>query len=448
LTDVTWVGDDNAAVLTDLYEITMAAAYLADGFDHEATFELWVRSLPEERSFLVAAGLDTALTYLERLRFSPDAIDYLGEQRHFTTEFRERLASLRFTGTVHALPEGTIAFSAEPLIRVTAPLIEAQIVETFLLNAVGFQTMIASKAARVRLACEGRRFVDFGGRRAHGADAALKGARAAFIGGASSTSIVLAGKEYGIPIVGTMAHSFILAHPNEAAAFRSFARTFRSDDTVLLLDTYDTVAGARIAAEAITELADEGIAVGGVRLDSGDLGGLATTVREILDDAGHTGVTIFASGGLDEHRIADLVRSGAPIDGFGVGTSLATSEDAPSLDIVYKLVADRGEPRMKTSTGKVTLPGIKQVFRSSSGDVIGLADEQFDGHTPLIEPVMIAGERTAGPPTVVQIRERAIDAIDALPDALTGLDPADRAAWPVTVSDALQGLADRMTGAR
>jgi nicotinate phosphoribosyltransferase len=445
---MTWVGDDNAAILTDLYEITMAAAYLADGFDHEATFELWVRTLPEQRSFLLVAGLDTALTYLERLRFTQDSIDYLDGQRRFTPEFRERLATLRFTGTVHALPEGTVAFPAEPLIRVTAPLIEAQLVETFLLNAVGFQTMIASKAARVRLACDGRRFVDFGGRRAHGADAALKGARAAFIGGAYSTSIVLAGKEYGIPIVGTMAHSFILAHPDEAAAFRSFARTFRSDDIVLLIDTYDTVAGARIAADAITELADEGIAVGGVRLDSGDLDDLATTVRAILDDAGHTGVTIFASGGLDERRIGDLVRSGAPIDGFGVGTSLATSEDAPSLDIVYKLVADRGEPRMKTSTGKVTLPGIKQVFRSDAGDVLGLADEEIPGHTALLEPVMIDGERTVASPSLPEIRERSIAAVDALPEALTALDQADRAVWPVTVSAALQGLADRITGTR
>lgn len=440
---MSWVGDDNAALLTDLYEITMAAAYLADGLDHEVTFELWVRSLPEQRGFLVAAGLDTVLTYLERLRFTPEAIDYLAGERTLSPEFLDRLASLRFTGDVHALAEGTIAFAGEPLLRVTAPLIEAQIVETFLINAIGFQTMIASKAARVHIACAGRRFVDFGGRRAHGADAALKGARAAFIGGASATSITLAGKEYGIPVVGTMAHSFVLAHPDEISAFVSFARTFRSDPVVLLIDTYDTVAGARLAADAITLLAAEGVAVDGVRLDSGDLADLAVEVRSILDGAGHTGVTIFASGGLDEHRIAALDSVGAPIDGFGVGTALATSDDAPSLDIVYKMVADRGRPRMKTSTGKVTLPGVKQVFRGPGGDVIGLADEAPEGHSPLLERVMTGGERAVTAPPLAEIRERSLAGVAGLPDGITRLDRVDQSTWPVVVSERLSDLADR-----
>jgi nicotinate phosphoribosyltransferase len=443
---VGWVDDDNAALLTDLYEITMAAAYLADDLDHEVTFELWVRSLDPERRFIVAAGLDTALTYLERLRFSDDAIAYLATQRRLSPEFRDRLAGLRFTGTVKAMPEGTVAFPGEPLLQVTGPLIEAQIVETFLLNAIGFQSMIASKAARLHLACDGRPFADFGGRRAHGADAAVKGARAAYIGGAASTSLVLAGALYGVPTTGTMAHSFILAHPDEASAFRSFARTFAGQDIVLLVDTYDTVEGARVAADVITELAAEDIVVRGVRLDSGDLADLASRVRRILDDAGHRDVQIVASGSLDEHGIATLLADGAPIDGFGVGTTLVTSHDAPSLDVIYKLVADRGEARMKTSTGKVTLPGAKQVFRGESGDVIGLADEVVDGHRALLETVMKDGIRTAATPPLTDIRDRALAAIGALPAEVRSLEPGGHDAWRVEISAALQDLAERLSG--
>ncbi|MEX2323512.1 MAG: nicotinate phosphoribosyltransferase [Acidimicrobiia bacterium] len=437
-----WVDDDNASLLTDLYELTMAAAYLQDGFDHEVTFELWVRGLPPQRRFMVVAGLDTALTYLERLRFTPEALRYLDSERTFSADFLDYLADFGFAGTVHAMPEGTIAYPSEPLMRVTAPVIHAQLVETFLLNALGFQTMIASKAARMYLAARGRRFVDFGSRRAHGADAALKAARASYIGGAVASSLVLAGTAYGIPITGTMAHSFVLAHPDEESAFRSFARTFADDDIVFLIDTYDTVAGARIAAKVITDLASEDITVRAVRLDSGDLGDLAVRVRQVLDDAGHTEVGIIASSGLDEHEVARLVDGGAPIDGFGIGTSMVTSDDAPSLDIVYKLVDDRGTPRYKASLGKVTLPGIKQVFRGPDGDVLALADETFDGHVPLLQPAMVAGERVAAAPPLAEIRQRALDAIDALPNEATSLEPRTVDDWPVTVSSSLQRLAD------
>jgi nicotinate phosphoribosyltransferase len=439
---VAWVDDDNASLLTDLYELTMAAAYLQDGFDHEVTFELWVRGLPPQRRFMVVAGLDTALSYLERLHFTPDALEYLDSERTFSADFLRYLADFGFAGTVHAMPEGTIAYPSEPLMRVTAPVIHAQLVETFLLNAVGFQTMIASKAARMYLAAQGRRFVDFGSRRAHGADAALKAARASYIGGAVASSLVLAGTVYGIPITGTMAHSFVLAHPDEESAFRSFARTFADDDIVFLIDTYDTVAGARIAAKVITDLASEDITVRAVRLDSGDLGDLAVRVRQILDDAGHTEVGIIASSGLDEHEVARLLDEGAPIDGFGIGTSMVTSDDAPSFDIVYKLVDDRGTPRYKASTGKVTLPGIKQVFRGPDGDVLALADESFDGHVPLLEPAMVAGKRVAAAPPLAQVRQRALDAIDALPGEATSLEPRTVDDWPVTVSSSLQRLAD------
>jgi nicotinate phosphoribosyltransferase len=445
---VAWVHDGNAALFTDLYEITMAAAYFADGLDHEATFELWVRTQPPDRDFLVAAGLDTALHYLETLHFDDAALDYLRTIRRFGEDFLERLSDLRFSGDVDAMPEGTVAFAGEPLMRVTAPLIEAQLVETFLLNAVGFQTMIASKAARVRLACDGRRFVDFGGRRSHGADAGLKGARAAYIGGASSTSLVVAGLEYGIPVSGTMAHSFVLAHPDEATAFEAFARVFPEDEIVLLIDTYDTVEGARIAAAVIERLAGDGITVAGVRLDSGDVADLSRRVRDILDDAGLHDVAVLASGGIEEGAIARLVADGAPIDGFGVGTALATSEDAPSLDIIYKLVADRGRPRMKTSTGKVTMPGVKQVFRGPDGDVVGLADETIDGLQPLLEPVMRRGRRTAPAPDLAEVRARALATVDALPPRLKGiLEPAEQP-WPVRHSERLVSLAEDVRAGR
>jgi nicotinate phosphoribosyltransferase len=436
---VPWVDDRNASLVTDLYELTMAAAYHAEGLGGAtATFELWVRRLPPERRFLVAAGLDDALRYLEGWSFDDASLDYLRSLDKFSDGFLDHLAGLRFDGEVWAVAEGTPVFDGEPLMRITAPLVQGQLQETFLLNAVGFQTMIASKAARVAIACGDKAFVDFGARRSHGGDAALKGARAAFVGGATATSLVLAGREYGIPVTGTMAHSYVQAHPDEATAFEAFARTF-PDDAMFLIDTYDTVRGARIAAEVAHRLAGDGITVSGVRLDSGNLAALAFEVRKVLDAEGLDGVQIIASGGLDEHRIAEIVASGAPIDAFGVGTSMTTSEDDPNLDIVYKLVEDERGPQMKISTGKRTLPGVKQVFRTDAGDTIALAGEELDGE-PLLERVMASGGRTVGSQPVAETRDRAAAAIAGLPDEVRSLEPHEGTPWPVSVSDRLEAL--------
>jgi nicotinate phosphoribosyltransferase len=424
----------------------MADAYLRDGLNAVATFELWVRDLAPQRNFLVAAGLEDSLDFLEGLRFDTEIIAYLESLKRFSDEFLVFLGDLRFEGEVWAVPEGTIVFGKEPVIRVTAPLIQGQILETFLLNAVGIQTLIASKAARVAIAAGDRQFVDFGARRSHGADAALKGARAAYIAGAAATSLVAAGYHYGIPVTGTMAHSYVLAHGDERRAFEAFARAF-PHDAVLLIDTFDTVEGARVVAELAPRLRADGIEVSAVRLDSGDLATLAREVRTVLDDAGLETIRILASGGLDEHRVAALLANGAPIDGFGVGTSMMTSSDAPSLDIVYKLVEDDDGPVMKTSTGKANLPGVKQLFRSDDGDVIALASESLDGQ-PLLEPVMKAGKRTRPAPDLAGIRNSTMAAISALPGPIRRLDGPAEPPWRVAMSDALQALSDRLIAER
>lgn len=438
-------GDD--ALFTDLYELTMAAAYLADGNHGTATFELWVRDL-DERNFLVAAGLETALGYLEGFHFDEAALAYLRSLGRFSPGFLEFLAGLRFTGEVWAMPEGTIAFAREPLLRVTAPIIEAQLVETYLLNAVGFHTLIASQGARVTLAAAGRSWVDFGARRAHGVDAALAAARSAWLTGAAGTSLVLAGRDHSLPLSGTMAHSYVLSHPTERQAFLSFARTF-PDDAVLLIDTFDTLEGARIAAQAARELAAEGIGVAGVRLDSGDLAALAKGVRAILDEAGFPGIRILVSGGLDEHSVARLVASGDPIDGFGVGTRLTTGGTDPSLDAIYKLVQDQRGPQMKTSTGKETLPGVKQVHRIEEGgslraDTIALADETGVAGWPLLHRVMAQGRRLDPAEDPAVARERCRAGLASLPAPLRSLEGA--ASPPVAVSPGLARLARDLAG--
>jgi len=435
-----WITNQSAALVTDLYELTMAESYFREDMNRPATFELWVRDLAVERNFLVAAGLADALDFITEFHFDDDAIEYLATLGRFSTPFLDHLRGLKFEGDVWAMPEGTVVFAAEPIIRVTAPLIQAQIVETFLLNAIGLQTLVASKAARVHIAAAGRDIVDFGARRGHGADAALKGARAAYLAGASATSLVATGYHYGIPVTGTMAHSFVLAHGDERAAFEAFARSF-PDHVVLLIDTYDTVAAAKIVADLAPRLGDEGITVSAVRLDSGDLGVLAGEVRQILDNAGLEDIQILASGALDEHRIAGLLAAGAPIDGFGVGTSMITSSDSPNLDIVYKLVDDWDGPVMKTSPGKANLPGVKQVFRRATGDVIALADEGLDG-LPLLTQVVEQGRLIGVPRSLPEIREATIASIDALPPGLRRLDgPAD-SPWVVEVSPRLRRLAD------
>ena len=423
-----WVSAANAALVTDLYELTMAAAYHSQGMDGKATFELFVRQLPENRNFLLACGLEQALDYLATMSFDEDAITFLRSLGLFGEDFLERLRSFRFTGDVWAVPEGEVVFAREPLVVVTASILEAQVVETFLLTTVLFQTMVASKAARVAIACQGRPFADFSARRDHGADAALKAARAAHVGGAASTSNVLAGHLFGIPLTGTMAHAYVMAFDREIDAFRSFARTF-PENAVLLIDTYDTERGARRVVELARELAREGISLRGVRIDSGDIGELARRVRRILDEGGLDDVRIVASGDLDEHRIAELLAAGAPIDTFGVGTRLGTSADEPSLGGVYKLVEDSRGPRMKRSTAKATLPGRKQVHRfvgedgRLSHDVLALADEKVtdgDGQ-PLLEEVMRAGRVVHGEP-LEAIRARAHRAVASLPDELRALD--------------------------
>ncbi len=432
-----WVSDADVALVTDFYELTMAQAYTATGAVADATFDLFVRRLPATRRFLVAAGLADALAGLEAFAFGDETLDYLARLDRFTPQFLDYLSGFRFSGEVWAMPEGELAFPNEPLLRVTAPLPEAQLVETFLLNTIGFQTMIASKAARVALACRGRRFVDFSARRDHGADAALKGARAAYIGGAAATSMTLAGLRYGIPVSGTMAHSFVMSYEDEADAFREFARMFPGN-AVLLIDTYDTEAGAALAAEVANELAGEGITVRGVRIDSGDLARLSRSVRRILDDAGQPGIQIFVSGDLDEWQIAEMVGAGVPVDAFGVGTRLGTSNDAPYLGVVYKLVEDNDGPVMKLSAGKATLPGRKQVWRAGDHDILGLAGEDVAGR-PLLQEVMAAGKRTTEPEPLDYLRERRAGAVAALPSRLHTLTGEERP-YEVRLSPGLRAL--------
>jgi nicotinate phosphoribosyltransferase len=423
---VEWIDDRSAPLLTDLYELTMIASYLAHGMTAPATFDLYVRALPPQRNFLIACGLEQALRYLQHLRFDEEAVAEVERLGIFDRRFLEHLGAFRFSGEVWAVEEGEAVFAGEPLLRVTAPLPEGQLVESYLLNCITFQTLIASKAARVALACRGRPFADFSLRRDHGPTAALLAARAAYIGGASYTSNVLAAARFRIPPSGTMGHSYVMAFSREIDAFRQFARDF-PDQAILLIDTYDTEEGAHKAARVARELATEGRFVSGVRLDSGDLVEGSRVVRAVLDDAGCTDVRILASGDLDEYVIADLVAAGAPVDAFGVGTRLGVSADAPYLDTVYKLVEVAGRPVAKLSQGKAGEPGAKQVFRGAhpGDDVVGLRDEPAPAGTrALLEPVMSGGRRT-GPPRDLAAARAAFEAdLEALPEAARRLvDP-------------------------
>ncbi len=417
-----WVDDARAALLTDLYQLTMLQAYFEEGLDDEAVFDLFVRRLPSDRNYLVACGLDDVLRYLETVRFSGEAMAYLESLGKFSPRFLEHLATFRFRGDVYAVPEGTPVFEHEPIIEVVAPLGQAQLVETFVLNQVSFQTLIASKAARVVTAAAGRDVVEFGLRRLHGTDAGMKTARASFIAGVGATSNVLAGAVYGIPVAGTMAHSYVEAHDTELDAFRAFAAVY--PDSILLVDTYDTIEGVRNVIRLAGELGGA-FRIHAVRLDSGDLATLAVESRRLLDEAGLDQVQIFASGSLDEHRVAELVAAGAPITGFGVGTRMGVSADHPYLDTAYKLVGYAGRPRMKLSTDKSNLPGRKQVFRTDARDVIGLHDEPIDGR-PLLVKVMAAGTRLpAGERTLAEISAHRQQDVESLPPHLRGLEPAD-----------------------
>ncbi len=426
------------ALFTDLYELTMLQAYFEEGLAERAVFSLFVRRLPGRRNFLVACGLDTVLGYLENLRFGGDDLAYLESLGTFSDRFLDWLSGFRFAGDVRAVPEGTPVFAGEPIVEIAAPLPQAQIVETFVMNQIHVQTVLATKAVRVVTAAGGRPVVDFGARRVHGIDAALKAARAFYIGGVAATSNVLAGKRFGLPVAGTMAHSYVQAHRDEESAFRTFARLY--PETVLLVDTYDTLGGVRKVCDLVGGPAG-GLKIKAVRLDSGDLLALSKEARRLLDAAGAADVEIFASGGLDEYRIAELVSSGAPIDGFGVGTGMGVSRDAPDLDMAYKLCEYGGAGRLKLSTGKEVLPGPKQVFRFAEGgrdvrDVIARADEDLAGR-PLLAAVMRRGKRLADASVDLEaIRDRTRREVSRLPDHVRALEPAEPP-YPVEVSRAL-----------
>jgi nicotinate phosphoribosyltransferase len=415
------------ALLTDLYELTMAQAYFEQGMSGQAVFSLFVRRLPPRRNYLLACGLDDALSFLEAIQFDPPALTYLESQRMFSPRFLAYLENLRFTGQVRAVPEGTPLFANEPILEVTAPIIEGQIVETLLMNQVHLQIVLASKAARVVAAAAGRQVVDFGLRRMHGIDAGFKAARAFHIAGVDATSNVAAGQVYGLRIAGTMAHSYVQAHESEYAAFRDFARQY--PETVLLVDSYDTIEGVRKVIDLAKELGPA-FRVKAIRLDSGDLRELSIRARELLDAAGLQRVGIFASGNLDENLIAALIAGGAPIDGFGVGTEMGVSPDAPVVDIAYKLVEYERQGRVKLAPEKSNLPGSKQVFRIeidgvASHDVIAAENEAIPGR-PLLHPVMVNGERLpAGKETLDDARARTKAELNRLPSRLRALDPAD-----------------------
>jgi nicotinate phosphoribosyltransferase len=440
----------SSPLLTDLYQLTMMQAYYEAGMTAPAVFELFVRKLPPGRNFLVAAGLEQALDFLECLQFSAAELEWIATCGHFKPAFAERLAGLRFTGEVHAMAEGTVFFPNEPILRVTAPLPEAQLVESRLVNLLHYEVLVASKAARAVLAAGGRRLIDFGLRRAHGAEAGLLAARAAYLAGFDGTSAALAAPTFGVPVFGTMAHSFVQSHDSEVAAFTHFARAFPRS-ALLLIDTYDTVAAARKVADLAPALAREGIALRGVRLDSGDLAALARAVREVLDRAGLAQAMILASGNLDEYRVRELVAAGAPIDAFGVGTSLVTSGDAPSLDAVYKLQEYAGRPRRKRSAGKATWPGRKQVYRHYDAhgrfghDIVAEASDPQAGE-PLLEPVMRGGRRLAPPPALEAARARARGQLDRLPAGLRALEDVP-VPYPVEIAPSLRTLAAEVDAA-
>jgi nicotinate phosphoribosyltransferase len=430
-------------LLTDLYQINMIQAYLDHGDTQTAVFEFFVRTLPARRGFLLAAGLEQALDFLEGLRFSAADIAWLHGTGRFRQNLIDHLADFRFGGEVHAMPEGTVFFANEPILRVTAPLPQAQFVETRLINILHFQILVASKAARMMLAAPDKVLVDFGLRRAHGAEAGLMAARASYLTGFAGSATVLAGERYGIPLYGTMAHSFIEAFGDETAAFEAFARA-RPQNLVLLLDTYDTEAAARKVVALAPRLQAAGITIRGVRLDSGDLIKLSKSVRSILDAGGLKEVTIFASGGLDEDSLLAFARAGAPIDGIGIGTSLTTSADVPNIDCVYKLQEYAGLPRRKRSENKATWPGRKQVWRRygvdgrMAGDVLSLEGREKPGE-PQLKLVMKNGKRLQPSPPLEEIRLRVKHELARLPEPLRRLEPGTT--YPVEVADDLVQLA-------
>jgi nicotinate phosphoribosyltransferase len=427
----------------------MLQAYIAQGMNGVAVFEFFVRKLPQQRNFLVAAGLQQVLDYLRDLAFGAEELAWLRASGRFTPAFVDSLVDLRFTGDVDAMREGTAFFADEPILRVTAPLREAQLVESRVMNLLHYQTVVASKAARIVLAAPGKMLVDFGLRRAHGAEAGLLSARASYLAGFSGTATLEAGRQFAIPVYGTMAHSYVQAHADESAAFESFAQS-QPANAMLLIDTYDTEQAARKVVALAPRLAARGIAIKGVRIDSGDLGEHARRVRAILDAAGLTDITIFASGNLDEYRLRELVAQRAPIDGYGVGTRMNTSADAPFLDCAYKLQEYEGRPRRKRSEGKATWPGRKQVYRECDnrgtprGDVLTLDGDAAPG-TPLLQPVVRGGAALGAKVTLEAAREHARSELARLPERLRALDAASP--YAVAVSPSLRKLAAEVDAA-
>jgi nicotinate phosphoribosyltransferase len=435
----------NSPLLTDLYQLTMLQSYLENDMKETAVFEFFVRKLPEKRNFLVAAGLAQVLDFLENLHFTQEELDWLA--RRFPPHMISWLRQLRFSGDVYAMQEGTLFFPDQPILRVVAPLPQAQLVESRIINLLHFETLIASKAARSLLVAPDKLLVDFGLRRAHAGEAGLLAARASYLAGYAGSATVLAGKLYDVPVFGTMAHSYIQAHGDEIVAFEHFARS-HPGNVILLIDTYDTEAAAGKVVKLARRLERDGITVKGVRIDSGDLAAHAHKVRQILDEGGQQKVTIFASGNLDEYKLQNLLADAAPIDGFGVGTALDTSSDAPSLDCAYKLEEYAGEPRRKRSEGKATWPGRKQVYRRydaggrMAGDTVALENKDLQEGEPLLRQVMRNGRRIVADVPLDEMREKTLANYARLPQALRGLDAAP--AYPVAISPALQELASRL----
>lgn len=432
-------------LLTDLYQLTMMQAYFDKDMQEEASFEFFFRKFPKERQFLVACGLEQAIEYLENLQFSEEDLDFLAKDGRFHDDFLDRLRDFRFTGSLCGMAEGTVFFPDEPVLRVTAPLPQAQLVETRIINIMQYQTMIASKAVRMTRIMPDKHLIDYGLRRSHGSEAGIMAARASYIAGFAGTATVLAGKLYDIPTYGTMAHSFIQAHDSEEEAFWNFA-TSHPKNCVLLLDTYDTERATTRVVELSEKLREKNISIRGVRLDSGDMITLSKRVRKILDDAGLQEVLIFASGDLDEYKLRAFRDAGAPVDGYGIGSRLTTSSDVPYFNCAYKLVEYRGLGRRKFAEKKVTWPGKKQVFRQFSeeaamtGDILALEGEEQDG-VPLIHQFMEAGRRVRKLPTLTETREYTISQLNQLPD---DIDSADHE-YPVAPSSQLQAYADEVS---
>jgi nicotinate phosphoribosyltransferase len=445
-----FVNEANMSLLTDFYELTMCAGYYENHKTETANFDLFIRRLPPNRAYFLFAGLEQVLLYLKNIKFTQEQINYLRKQ-HLNEDFLNYLKNFKFTGEVWAVPEGSIVFPEEPLIRVTAPIIEAQLIETFLLNTINLQTTLATKAARVVTAAKGKPIIEFGLRRTQGTDAGMKAARCSYLAGANGTSNVLAGMQYGIPVFGTMAHSYIMFFDTETEAFRAFTKTFPERST-LLIDTYDDLKGAKNAATVAKEMEKQGHMLNAVRLDSGDLATISKKVRTILDKNGLNYVKIFASGDLDENKIQQLTKQSAKIDAFGVGTRMSTSEDRPYIDAVYKLSGKVEDgifvPTMKLSKGKITLPGKKQIFRQKDKngkyvkDIIGLEDEKVEG-VPLLVKVMENGNMTHNLPSLEVIRDNTLRNLSELPDKYKKLTNAHM--YPVKLSPKLEKIKKNLT---